>query len=416
MQNRMKMMIEANQTLARIESVNDLLTHFMALGKEITDAEACSVMLYNPEKKVLEFKSVKDEIVGEEADDILKSTVELKVGEGIAGWVAKVREPVLVKDAQKDDRLYKQADQKTGFITRNLIAVPVLHQNELLGVIEALNSKSKTCFDDEDLDILEGFANLAAVAIIRARLLDFRLKQQKIQVQLNTASKIQSLFLPSISDIGSLEKIWALSEPAGSVGGDLYDIIPMRDESIFFYVGDVSDKGLPAALIMAALSFRIRGEVYRSKDVAKILGYVNDAMYELLSEEGYFATIILGKYWPLKGSMHLVNAGHLPPIRIINNEVGEIPTVRGLPVGIDKNVCYQRTELSLSAGESVILLTDGVTEAENEAGELFGNKRIELCIKENEGSPVSKGIVKKVKEWRGRADVNDDLTILEIWR
>ena len=61
---------------------------------------------------------------------------------------------------------------------------------------------------------------------------------------------------------------------------------------------------------MAALSFRIRGEVYRSKDVAKILGYVNNAMYDLLSEEGYFATIILGKYWPLKGSMHLVNAGH----------------------------------------------------------------------------------------------------------
>ena len=143
---------------------------------------------------------------------------------------------------------------------------------------------------------------------------------------------------------------------------------------------------------------------------------VPDAMYDLLSEEGYFATIILGKYWPQKGLMHLVNAGHIPPKRVINNEVIEVYTPKGLPVGINKNVSYHRTEISLSPGESIILLTDGITEAENETGEFFGNRRIESCIKEKGRIPVSEDIVKKVKKWRGKAEINDDLTILEIWR
>jgi serine phosphatase RsbU (regulator of sigma subunit) len=140
-------------------------------------------------------------------------------------------------------------------------------------------------------------------------------------------------------------------------------------------------------------------------------------MYDLLSQEGYFATIILGKYWPLKGSMHLANAGHLPPIRITyNNEIRDVSIFKGLPVGIDKNVRYRRTELTLLPDESIIFLTDGITEAENEGGDLFGIKRIESCIIENKVIPAGTGLVKKVKEWRGSAEINDDLTILEIWR
>ena len=416
MQDRLKMMIEANLTLARIETLNELLFQLMTLGKQVTDAEAASIMLYNPDKYVLEFESANDEIIGDKAQDILKNTIELKLGEGIAGWVAENRKSIIIKDALRDERHNKKADESTGFLTRNLMAVPILHRDELLGVIEALNCKNKTSFDEEDLDILESFANLAAVAIIRSRLLDFRLKQQKMQVQMDTASKIQSLFLPSSFRDEIKKHIWAFSEPAGFVGGDLYDIVSLPDGSMFFYVGDVSDKGLPAALIMVALSSRIRSEVLIHEDVALVLESVNSMMYDILSEEGYFATIIAGKYWPDSGHMHLVNAGHLQPVWIRDTGPVEVSSPKSLPIGIYNKVTYNNVELDLSPGESILFVTDGITEAENETGELFGESRVESYIKENISPPWGKGLVDRVKAWRGRAEANDDLTILEIWQ
>lgn len=416
MKNRIQMMIDASSTLARIESLDELLLELMVIAKEITKAEASSVMLYNPEKQVLEFKSIKDDIVGEKGGDILKSAIELKLGEGIGGWVAENRKSVIIDDAQNDQRLFKQADKKTGFMTCNLIAVPILHRDELLGVIETLNSKDRTCFDDEDREILESFASLAAVAIIRSRLMDFRLQQQKIMVQLDAAAKIQTLFLPKESDIESLKNVWATSIPAGSVGGDLYDIIPMNDKSLLFYVGDVSGKGLPAALIMAALSSRIRGEAYTQKNVAALLERVNNAMFDLISDQGYFATIIIGRYWPDTGMMHLCNAGHLIPLWITQNALTSVPYEKNLPVGILKDVSYKMVELFLSPGDRVIFLSDGITEAQNEDEKFFGDSRVEAYIRDHKAFPLSKGLVEEIKAWRGTAEANDDLTILEIWR
>jgi serine phosphatase RsbU (regulator of sigma subunit) len=416
MQDRLKMLIEANLSLARIESLDDLLSQLMTLGKNITTAEAASIMLYNPEKNVLEFESLHDEIIGPQAENILKKTVELRLGEGIAGWVAEKRESIIIKDALQEKRHDKKADKRTGFSTRNLMAAPILYQDELLGVIEALNCKNKSSFDEEDLEILESFANLAAVAIIRSRLMELRLAQQKIQLQMDTAAQIQSLFLPGPVSVEKQKNIWAISEPADFVGGDVYDVLGMPDGSIFFYVGDVSDKGLPAALIMAALSSRIKGEVLLHKDMPRLLEAVNSAMHDLLSEEGYFITIVAGRYWPDTGHMHLVNAGHPPPVWIRPSGSVEVSLPKCLPIGICDEVAYLEAELDLLPGESMVLITDGVTESENEEGGFFGKVRMQTCLKTAFPPPRGKGLAERVKAWRGAAGATDDLTILEIWR
>ena len=264
---RLKKLIDANQSLAEVESLDKLVPRFLELAREVTDAEASSFLIYDPAKNILRFASVKDEIVGNKAEEILIDTIELKMGEGIAGLVAEERKPLIIKDAQKDERFYNKADASTGFVTRTLLAVPVSHGDELLGVIEVLNTKNKPHFDKADQELLTSFANLAAVAIIRARLLDERLKQQKVQIQIETAAKIQSLFRRKPPEMGSGSHIWAVSLPAGFVGGDLYDMIPMRDDSWLIYVADVSDKGLPAALVMAALWSRIRSEAPKHETV-----------------------------------------------------------------------------------------------------------------------------------------------------
>ena len=295
---RLKKLIAANQSLANIESCDTLLSQLLDLAQGVTGAEASSVLLYDPKREVLKFSLAKNEVLGDRAGETLKNNIQVKMGEGIAGWVGQNHKSIIVEDAQKDARLLKKADESTGFVTRTLLCVPILYGKDLLGVIQVINSKWKPCFDIEDQEILESFANLAAVAIIRTRLLDARLKQQRMQVEFEAASRIQSLFWPVIPESHNDSHIWAVSIPADLVGGDLYDLIPMPDDSLLFYVADVCGKGLPAALIMTSLWSTIRGYAQQNGEVHKLLAGVNDAMCDLLDREGFFATIILGRYWP----------------------------------------------------------------------------------------------------------------------
>ena len=299
--HRLRKLTEANHSLAEMESLDELFPRLIDLAKEVTNAEASSLMLYNSESHLLEFASIKDDVMGDRADDVLKSSVKLKMGEGIAGWVAQNRKAVMVKDAQRDPRFSKRADKQSGFVTRTMLSVPLSHQEELLGVLNVLNSREKPFFETDDLALLESFADLAAVAIARSRLVEERIEQERFQAELKAAAKIQELFWPKIPELGEGSHVWAFSQPAASVGGDLYDVIPMPDGSWLVYVADVAGKGLPAALIMAALSAKIRSEAPLHGEVDKLLANVNNAMYELMSEEGFFATMVLSKYWPRAG-------------------------------------------------------------------------------------------------------------------
>lgn len=413
---RLKKLIEASQYLADIESLNELFPKLLELAKNVTAAEAASLLIYNPKRNVLEFEYIEDEVIGATGGEILKSSVELEMGEGIAGWVAENRKPLNIEDVQQDPRFSAQADKKTGFRTRNLLSVPLIYNEELLGVTNVLNSKDKPCFDTEDQELLESFAHLAAVAIIRSRLLGDRLKQQRFEIQLETASKIQSHFWPKLPEMGAGSHVWAVSLPATFVGGDLYDMIPMNDGSWVIYVADVSDKGLPAALIMVTLWTNLRGEALMYGKVDKLLETVNNSMYDLIAEEGFFATIILGRYWPASGRLQLVRGGHLPPVWIRRDGLENAPELKGLSLGITPGAKYEKKEITLSPGESILFLSDGVTDVENEQAELFGQRRLINYIQKTKGPPWGEGLLDSIGAWQGNANASDDLTLLEIWR
>ena len=412
----LKRLMEAHQILADTESLEALFPRLLDLAKNVSNAEAASLLLYNQQRDVLKFAAVKDEVLGEKANEILKSAVELKMGEGIAGWVAQNRESVLIEDVQNDSRFSNQADHETGFVTRTILCVPLLYGGDLLGVINVLNSKDKPGFDPFDEEILECFADLASTAIMRSRFLELRLTQERIQVQLEAAANIQSLFWPRLPELGAGSHVWGVSKPAKFVGGDVYDVIRMPDESWLVYVADVSDKGLPAALIMAALSTRIRSEALSHDEVDTLLETVNSAMYDLTVDEGFFATIVLGRYWPADGRMQLTLGGHLPPLMATGDQLRELSELKGISLGVAPDAKYEKKEIFLSPGESILFVTDGVTEAENEGAELFGRSRLSDHINSAAGPPYGKGILAAVNAWRGPAEANDDLTMLEIWR
>jgi serine phosphatase RsbU (regulator of sigma subunit) len=237
----------------------------------------------------------------------------------------------------------------------------------------------------------------------------------QLKIQLKTAAKIQTLFWPDLPDLEGAARLWAVSEPASYVGGDFYDVITLPDRSILAYVADVSGKGVPAALIMAALSTGIRAEALLHDDLNSLLQAVNTGMFNLASDEGYFVTIVLLRYWPITGKIELIRAGHLDPLIVSEKEVKKIPYLRGISLGVLKDVNFESSELSLRPGESLLLFSDGVTEAENEKKELFGEDRLLDYLQNTQIVPRGRGLLDVISKWRGEAEVNDDLTILEIW-
>jgi sigma-B regulation protein RsbU (phosphoserine phosphatase) len=238
----------------------------------------------------------------------------------------------------------------------------------------------------------------------------------QLQAQLETATKVQSLFWPDIPELTGGSHIWATAVPAGYVSGDLYDVIPLPDGSLLAYVADVSDKGVPAALVMAALSTRIRSEAQNHYEIDTLLETVNNRLHSLTSEEGFFATIVLARYWPHNGKMQLALAGHLQPLWIAESGIGNCPQINGISLGITPDVRYEKKEILLSPGESILFFSDGVIEAENEDKELFGNERLVAFIKDAKAPPRGKGLLDFIFNWRGNSSASDDLTILEIWR
>ncbi len=346
----------------------------------------------------------------------LLDNVELKLGQGLAGWVAQNRTSVIVKDARTDTRFFRNADDATGFVTRSLLCSPLLNRDELLGVIQVINPCCKQFFDEDDKDILESFASLASVAILRSRLLRQRLKQQRLEAQLEAASRIQTHFWPTLPDFGEHGGVWAYSHPAVFVGGDLYDCINLGDGSHLLYVADVSGKGLPASLIMAAVWSRIRSAAVKFESLGKLLSRVNAQLYDLLAGDGLFVTIVAGRYVPDTGELQLVNGGHLPPLWQKNGIMAQGPELQGFPLGIVPHCEYEQQEILLDRGESIIFLTDGVTEARNAQGDMFEEERVVHYLTQADERPCGQGLVREISAWCDSADPTDDITLLEIYR
>ena len=210
--------------------------------------------------------------------------------------------------------------------------------------------------------------------------------------------------------------MWAVSVPAGYVGGDLYDVIPLSDGSLVAYVADISGKGVPAALLMAALSTTIRSEIQNETEIDRLLASVNDSMHRLMADESYFATAVLIRYWPSSGKIQYALAGHLEPLWIVDGDIPDLSLSGGVSLGIEQGAKYQKGEIVLGNGQSVLLFTDGLVEAENDAGERFTTRRLVDHLKTCNGPPWGESVLRRIEAWRGRCAANDDLTIMEVWR
>ncbi len=414
--NRLEALIKANQALACQESLDELLPTLVQLAREVTDSEGASLMIYDPEAEMIKFEVLQNINLPPNSRSHLKKNIELKLGQGIAGWVAQTREPALVNEVQKDSRFFRGADVSSSFTTRNLICAPIIYQEELLGVVSAVNAKGRKGFHQNDLSLLMSFSQLAAVAITRARLLETLLASKRLEVEQANAARIQKLCRPVLPEPVHGSHVWALCEPAGFVGGDTFDLIPMPDRSWVFYVADVTGKGLPAALIVAALTLCFRREVVNNQPVDELLGCIHQGMFDMLEKANLLITMALGRYWPETGEMHLCRAGHTLPLWLREGCQVESPETGCLPLGVFARYESAMLKIRLQRGDSILFYSDGMSEAFDRQGRIFERNGLPAFLSRAHKPPFGPDLARAVHQWQAGTEPSDDLTILEIWR
>ncbi len=403
----LKVLTETSPVISSTLDLQELMTIVMEKAKGVMNAEACSILLYNKETKKLEFEVA---LGGEDSTSaLLKKKIILDMGQGIAGWVAKNKKLLVIKDVKNDKRFFQDADKMTGFITKSIIAVPLIGRRGLIGVAEIINPGKK----EYDLEILEILSTHFAIAIENAYYHRESLEKERLKQELEIAASLQKSFLPEVPMFqkGRIT-VSAVNIPAKQVGGDLYDIIEPVDGAVGVFIGDVSGKGVSAALYMAKIisDFRYNALTVGTPEI--VMNRLNSVLSK--APRGMFLTAAYMIIDSATADLQVSVAGHPPFLWVAKNNVQAVSVPSGPPLGIVPGE-YPLNRLSLEKGDKLVLLTDGVFDAKNREGQRIGFDAIVDLVQKHAGEKqlidVITGYVQTFSKGAERAD---DLTIVEI--
>ena len=392
--------------------LDSLLPVIIHKTTEVMDAERSSLFIYDPDS---------DELWSKVAEGMDEKTIRFPAGVGIAGDVAKTLETANIPDAYDDTRFNPEFDKQSNFKTKSVLCMPMTtRKGELIGVIQVLNKTDGGTFQEGDEKLLEALCIQAGVAIVRARLTEAFLEKQRIEESLKLAADIQMGMLPSTFPAFPERNdfdLFAGIVPAKEVGGDFYDFFLIDKKHLCFVIGDVSGKGIPAALFMALTKTQIKASSSRRRTPGDVLFRANnDLSHE--NETGMFCTLFYGIMNMETGEVTYANAGHNPPYII--NKSGEplqIESTGGIALGVMEEMEFESATFTASKGDSIFLYTDGVNEAMNEVDEEYSYERLEDYLKENSTGSITDMVNKNlesVKEFAGAAPQSDDITVLAL--
>jgi sigma-B regulation protein RsbU (phosphoserine phosphatase) len=284
---------------------------------------------------------------------------------------------------------------------------------EFLGVMY-LDSRRPAAFSKLDREILDAIAMESASILDNARLVKRELERQRIERELSIARDIQQALLPRGFGKFPHLSISGVNSPCSAVGGDYFDVFQLDDQRTAFLIADVSGKGLGAALLTPMLQGAL-SSLTIGADPARLLENINRFLCEH-DEVGRYATLFLGTL-DLEGNLEYINAGHLSPLLVRRGEVSELFTEGSFPVGLIPEATYSATRTKLQPGETLVLFSDGVTEAADTKEELFGVSRLQEVLAGQEDAPLEQlqqTIISSVNEFTGGATQGDDLTLLLV--
>ncbi len=321
----------------------------------------------------------------------------------------------LSADASSDSNLGPAASIAE-FRIRSVMCVPVITgEGKAIGAIQLDTQDRGRKFREDDLKMLTVVGNLASVAIEKAHLHVSMMAREREINEIELAKKVQLGFLPQIFPEVKGYEFFATYSAAQSVGGDYYDFIPLPEGRIAVVLGDVAGKGVPASLLMAKLSAEARFCMLTQSDPAKAVMLLN----EQLIRGGIgdrFVTLAAAILHPAENACVLVNAGHLNPLIYRRGTLAEAITndQSGLPLGIVPGYPYEIVRFLLSPGDSLLLFTDGVTDAQAPSGEMFGMEGVRKGAAGESIRPKALGeqVMTAVRKHAAGRAQNDDIALV----
>ena len=403
---------EIGREVASILNLDELLTRIANLTRRVVDYRTFGILLVNEDTNELEMKVAVR--YGEQA-----TVPRIKVGLGLTGYAALHKQSVLVPDVSQDPRYICLVED-----ARSELVIPLLLKDRCIGVFD-LESPDLDAFKKADEEILTLLASQAAVAIENARLYEtIRTNELRLEKEIRFAQRVQLALLPT--ELPKRMKhvdIAARFEPARELGGDLYDYLAPEPNTLVIAVGDVSGKGVPAALYSAFAGELVRSRTFRRRHSsdrlgpAIVLASMNTILYERQLEE-YYCTLLYTVFDFKRRTLTISNAGVPYPIR---KRRGEEPAAQivlpGVPLGSFSGSSYDEVTLDLKAGDVFVLVTDGVTEAQDALLREFGSERLLAVIDQMHERPAREivdAIFSAVGDFRGDTPPNDDTTAVVV--
>jgi serine phosphatase RsbU (regulator of sigma subunit) len=415
-------LLDVARTLDSGLSLEDVLTAVVDAAIQVTQTERGVLLLANPGGE-LQMVVARDAQKGTLRPDLLK------VSQSVVKRVVNTRREMIVSDTGDEAGGVSQQESVARLELHTIVAIPVdklpvietldatisTRQGELLGVLYMDSHIPSSAFTDMDRDVLRTLAREAATVIENARLFASSRAKVRLDHEIEIASGIQKTLLPkSLPSLPDLQVV-ASTLSCHSVGGDCFDVIQLSGGRHGFFVGDVSGKGISAALLATLLQGVFFTTAAMDISLPGVFSRVNQYLCERSGEDRY-ATVFYGILDKM-GRFEYVNAGHVPPI--VRRKSGELEGLgsANFPVGMFPEAEYQSARVSLEPGEYLVIYTDGVSEAANSRNELFEEARLRKIMESFTGDSVD-GLAESIKEgmraFTEGAPQSDDITILVV--
>ncbi len=403
-------LVEINGIINSTLDIARLLTLIMEIIKDIMEAEASTLLLYEEKSRDLVFK-----VALGEAGHELQERYRVSIGQGIAGWVAENRRAVFINDVYTDPRFDPNFDKKTGFTTRAILCAPLLFKGKLLGVIQAINPLRKQAFDEEDVTLFKAFANQAVLAVQNAIFFQNAIEEERIKNEIAAAHSIQQSLLPTLKVMKKNVQIAARSISAREVGGEFYDVFYYDDiNSIGLALGDIHTKGIPGALQASIVSGAVKAlSLVMGQNPMNMHRLVNDII-RLNLDSAKAASLFYGVLCYEDNSLTFVNAGHAYPL-LLRNRITRYLKLGSKQLG-ENHIPPQKVRLELRSGDYFVIITDGLVNIKNRNGNQLGLRRVMEFLGKNCQSPeyIVSSLIGLADDFTGGIEMKEDITIIAI--
>ncbi len=406
--DRLALLYRITQAFSSSLDVTEVLNRVMDEVVAAVHAERGFLMLYDARQR-LTFRSARG------LDQQTIEAPEFQVSRSVVERVGRDGTPLLTSNAQSDAWLGGRASI-IGLGLRSILCVPLHLKQTTLGVIYVDNHLQAGIFSHDDLDLLVSIAASAAVAIENARLYQVAVEKGRLERELQVAREVQRSLLPQQTPSLPGFEIGAWWLPAREVSGDYYDYLQTDSEHLAVVIADVSDKGMPAALLMALTRSTVRACLSGAGGLAERVANAN-RLLAADATNGMFVTLFCAEISP-RGDVTYVNAGHNPPLLVTAGGIVELRR-SGTALGLFEDAAYSQRQEQLAPDDFIVFYTDGVTDAMDPAGAEFGKERLLAFIqaqRQATAPTLAAALAAALQEFTAAAPAADDITVVIVRR